>query len=185
MNKRANIYLNVYGLIAFILSITSIGLYLTLGSLPFEVPAILKILSLIMGMISMTFFVAVELLLFLLLKGKEKALLVLYLTIDMILAIKLNTRVPFSGIMVFLSFDIIKDILRLIKVEDIYINKEFDKYCKLFHIKVKDFPKKKAKNIEKDILPKEETIIIAEEKEKPKKKEKKTITQTKKQPVIQ
>ena len=42
---------------------------------------------------------------------------------------------------------LIKDLFRIAKADKIYLPKRFKRYCKMFNIKIKDFPKKRT-NIE-------------------------------------
>ena len=49
---------------------------------------------------------------------------------------------------------LIKDLFRIAKVDKIYLPKRFKRYCKMFNIKIKDFPKKR-KNIKDN-----STVII-------------------------
>ena len=51
MNKRANLYLNIYDFIIFILSVTSMGLCITLREVSFPTPVILRGISFIFGII--------------------------------------------------------------------------------------------------------------------------------------
>ena len=179
MNKRANLYLNIYAFIAFILSISCIGLSLTLQDLTYGVPYLLKNTTLLLGFIAGLVFISIELFLFILMKGKTKFFYITYLLLDLAISIKLNTIIPFSAIVIFITLSLLKDFLRIILVEEIYINKEFDRYCKMFGIKVRDF-KKKRKSTKVKEIPTKEPILVPAISEEPKKKR---IPKTKKQPV--
>lgn len=53
-----------------------------------------------------------------------------------------------------------KDIIRVLLVDKIFIPKEFNRYCKMFNLKIKDFPKKKEKMKQKE---RSEVIKIPQE----------------------
>ena len=173
MNKRANLYLNIYEFISVLLAITCIGLSITLKELPYQIPFILKSLSLFLGSFFGILFILIEIFLFLLMKNKYKVFYILFMLIDVLLALLITKKFSFYGILVFPSFSIIKNILRIKLVNNIYIPKSFDKYCKIFNIKIDDFKKKK---VIKEVLPKETIKIKVDEKEM---KEKKTVTKKK------
>ena len=144
MNKRANLYLDIYEFIAFILSLACIGLCMTLGELSFPVPEILKFCILGVGIFSALLFISIEVFLFLLMNNKSRCLYILFLIIDLVIAMLFNRVVPFSAFLVFIVMSFTKDFLRIKLVDKIYISKEFNRYCKMFNVKVKDFPKKRS-----------------------------------------
>ena len=178
MNKRANIYLNIYGFLTFLLSISSIGLSLTLSYLPFEIPSILKTVTFTLGLLFGIIFTGIELFLFILFKGSYKVIYLLSIILDILIAIEINKRIPFMALGVFLVLYPIKDILRVIFVEKIFLPNEFNRYCKMFHIKVKDFTKKKTPSKKEKWTSEKDSLIISTKEVK-----RKTITQTKKQSV--
>lgn len=143
MNKRANLYLDIYEFIAFILSLSCIGLCMTLGELSFPVPEIFKMGILGIGILSGILFISIEVFLFLLMNTKSRVLYLLFIIIDIVIATGVNILVPFSAFLVFIIMSFIKDFLRIKLVDKLYIPKEFNRYCKMFSIKVKDFPKKR------------------------------------------
>ena len=180
MNKRANLYLNIYAFVAFILSISCIGLSLALQDLTYGVPSLLKNTTFLLGSVAGLFFISIEAFLFLLMQGKVRFFYVAYLLIDLAISIKVNTIIPFSAFVIFITLSLLKDFLRIILVDEIYINKEFDRYCKRFGVKVKDFRKKRKTVKAKDELLTDEPILVPAISEEPKKKR---IPKTKKQPV--
>ena len=163
MNKRANIYLNIYATIAFILSLTSMGLTLILGELSYTIPNLLKISTLLIGSVFGLLFIAIEVFLFILLEPKFKVQFSIYILVDIILAIYINTKFPFSAFIIFLVFHFIKNISRIALVETIYMPKEFNRYCKMFNIKIPDFKKKRKKATTKVISNKEELTISSDD----------------------
>ena len=66
-----------------------------------------------------------------------------------------------------LLFSTIKNILRVVLVQVIYIPKEFDRYCKMFDIKVRDFKKTRKRTTKREVI---EIPVEKEEKVKPTKK---------------
>ena len=155
MNKRANLFLNIYSSISFLLGIVCIGYSLTLKELSYNVPTIFPTSILILGCISGLIFISIELFLFLLLKNKMKGLEITLTIISLISILGLNTIIPFSGFLIIILLGFSKDIIRVLLVDKIFIPKEFNKYCKMFHITIKDFPKKKKK-----VKKKERTEVI-------------------------
>lgn len=167
MNKRANLYLNIYDFIIFILSVTSMGLCITLRELTFPAPVILRYISFIFGAVSGILFIAIELFLFIIMNKKSKAMYVGYMLFDIVLAVFLTTKFSFAGFIVLIIFKLAKDILRVRFVENLYIPKEFDRYCKMFNIKIADFKKTKKKTVkvtakEKIKIPADKTLYISE-----------------------
>lgn len=145
MNKRANIYLNIYGMVAFLLSLSCLGLSLTMTQMTYHLPGIMRGTSIIIGMIFGLIYIAIELFLFILLNGKFKGIELVYIMLEVIGIIYCNNWISFSGFLVLLVCKIIKDILRITLVDVIYQPKEFNRYCKMFHIKIRDFKKQKTK----------------------------------------
>ena len=176
MNKRANLYLNIYEFLSFLLALTCIGLSLTLKELPYQIPFILKSSSLFLGTLFGAILVLIEVLLFLLMKKKFKVFYLLFLMSNILLGILITKKFAFYGIFVFFLFALLKNILRIKLVEKIYIPKKFNEYCKIFNIKIPDF--KKKKEVKEEILEKPITIKVEKKKleEKKSKSEKKSST---------
>ena len=63
--------------------------------------------------------------------------------IDIAIAVLINLLVPFSCFIIFILLKLTRDILKVKLVDKIYIPKQFDKYCKMYGIKIDDFKKKK------------------------------------------
>ena len=143
MNKRANLYLNIYSFIAFILSLSCLGLTVTLKELPYALPIMIKSISYIVGIASGLLYIAIEVFLVLLMNNKSKIGYISYMLVDIALAVLINTIIPFSCFIVFIILKLTRDILKIKLVNVIYIPKEFDRYCKMFGIKVSDFKKQK------------------------------------------
>jgi len=167
MNRRANLYLNIYDFVIFVLCITSFGLCLTLREVSFPMPVILRGITMIFGTISGLLFIAIELFLFIIMNKKSKAMYIGYMIIDVVLAVILTTKLSFAGFIVLIIFKLAKDILRVRFVENLYIPKEFDKYCKMFNIKIADFKKTKRKAVkssknEEIKIPADDALYIPE-----------------------
>ncbi len=171
MNKRANLYLNIYGSITFLLSILGIGYSLTLKELSYEVPSIFHISIMIIGVIAGLIYISIELFLFLLLKKTVKGIEIIFTLVSLLIAIFINSMIPFSGYLIIILLGLGLDISRVLLVDSIYIPKEFNRYCKMFNISIKDFPKKKNKtqsSERKEVIkiPKEEIIEKGNQKKK-------------------
>ena len=145
MNKKANLYLSIISFVSFILSILIIGLGLRFENVSYNIPFIIRILVLMIGMILGLVFIGTELLLFIIMKNKNKLLYIGYMLIELIIAVLLSVKVPYAFMIVFISLNLGRNLLRLTLVDKLYIPKEFNKYCKMFNIKIKDFSKTKKK----------------------------------------
>ena len=161
MNRRVNIYLNVYSFISFLLATSNIELSLTLEQLSFEMPSIIKISSSIFGMISILIFVSIEVLLFLILNKKTKYIDSIIFILTIMLIIYLNKKINFIVFFLVPLYCLIKSIIRILLVKKIYEGEKFKKYCKMFNLKIKDFPKKRK--VEKKPKTKKEHSSISSE----------------------
>ena len=141
MNKRANVYMNFYDFIFFILSFTCIILFILLGQMNIHIPGIFRYTLFVIGSLSGFVFIAMEVILFLVMNNKTKLIYLLYLGTELGLALFINSKIPFSFFIVFVLFKLLKDILRVVFVNKIYRPKAFDNYCKLLGIKIRDFKK--------------------------------------------
>ena len=159
MNKKANLFLNIGEFVFLILALVFMNLYLSNTNLSFIVRNLYFLLSAITGLL----FISIECFLFLLMKTKTKVIYGVFLMLDIAIAVFLNLKFPFSCPLVFLIFCILKNVVRIVLVDKIYIPREFNYYCRMFGIKVKDFKKKK---VVKKVTKKKEVIEIpVEEKE--------------------
>lgn len=154
MNKKVNIYLNIVGFISFIISFSLIFVSLRLETNTEVIINIIRYIVSILGMISGCLFIFIDLFLFTLYKNKIKVLYVVYMVLDIVLALYLNSIFDYSYILVFLSFRLIKDITRLLLVNKIYVPKKLNQILKLYGLKVNDTKSKTKSN-----LPKKKTIV--------------------------
>lgn len=156
MNKRANVYMNFYDFIFFILSFTCIILFILLGQMNIHIPGIFRYTLFVIGSLSGFVFIAMEVILFLVMNIKTKLIYLLYLGTELGLALFINSKIPFSFFIVFVLFKLLKDILRVVFVNKIYRPKAFDNYCKLLGIKIRDFKKpikkKKVKLVDDQLV---------------------------------
>ena len=80
--------------------------------------------------------IGTELLLFMVYKKNIKYLYIAYIIGEFSLALLINLYIPFSGLIVIGLLSITKGILRLNYITKIYNKRLFNKYCKLFNIKL-------------------------------------------------
>ena len=163
MNKKANFYLNFFGLITFSIFIICLWLYLNIETLPLKISQIAKMTLPLIGVIACFVYVSIELLLFLLLKKKLKAYLILYSMVELITSIFINSKISFMGFIAFIIFYIVKNILRLIFLKKIYIPKEFDYYRNLIILGSKRKSKKQKethKNKESRVSKTEKALMV-------------------------
>lgn len=137
--------MNFYDFIFFILSFTCIILFILLGQMNIHIPGIFRYTLFFIGSLSGFVFIAMEVLLFLVMNIKSKLIYILYIVIELGVALFVNTKIPFSFFILFVLFKLLKDILRIVFVNKIYKPKVFDKYCKIVGIKISDFKKKPTK----------------------------------------
>ncbi len=175
MNKRVNLYLNILEFFFFALAMLFMYNYFKYTTTSFLVRNSFFLFGSVMGLI----FIGIELFLFILMKTKSKILYLTILLIDAVLAVLLNVKVPFIFIIIFLSFSLIKNIGRIIFVNELYIPREYNYYARMFGLKIKDFKKKKVKKITK----KKEYIEIPAEKKVEKQKREKKATKALKETV--
>lgn len=152
MNKRANIYLNIFGVVSFILTIILITLSLRLETLSLHTPYILRMLVTLSGFICGIIFISIESFLFILMKNRYRLIEIGYVLIEIVLAVLISAKIPFAFFIVLPILNIGRNLLRISLVDKLYIPKEFNRYCKMFGIKIKDFPKKRVTTIKKKVI---------------------------------
>ena len=85
-------------------------------------------------------------------KNKYRLLDIGYILLEIVLAVLISAKIPFSFFIVLPTLNVGRNLLRISLVDKLYIPKEFNRYCKMFGIKIKDFPKKKATTIKKKVI---------------------------------
>ena len=150
MNKRANLYLNIIGFISFILAFSFFYLTMKIESMATTIYLYRNITFLLTSIFGLTF-ILVEIILFMLYKNKYKTIYIGYMILDILITFIVNDKYPFTFPITFILFRLVKDIIRITKVNIIYIPRRFNKYCKMFNIKIKDFDKKKVYKKKKKI----------------------------------
>ena len=152
MNKKANLYLNILSFISFTLSLIIIAFSLRLETITYHTPYIIRVLTTLLGFVFGLTFISIETFLFLLIKNKNKVMYIGYMLVELIIAVLLSIKIPYTFFIVFIVLNIIRNTLRITLVDKLYIPKEFNRYCKMFNIKIKDFPKKKVSTIKKKTI---------------------------------
>ena len=150
MNKRANLYLNIIGFISFILAFSFFYLTMKIESMAITIYLYRNITFLLTSIFGLTF-ILVEIILFMLYKNKYKTIYIVYMILDILITFIVNDKYPFTFPITFILFRLVKDIIRITKVNIIYIPRRFNKYCKMFNIEIKDFDKKKVYKKKKKI----------------------------------
>ena len=103
----------------------------------------------LIGFICGIIFISIESFLFILMKNKYRLSEIGYILVEIVLAVLISAKVPFSFFIVLPVLNITRNLLRISLVDKLYIPKEFNRYCKMFDIKIKDFPKKRTTTIKK------------------------------------
>lgn len=168
MNKEVNLYLNITGFTTFLISFLLLFISFQLESSTSTIIYLFRNLLLILAMLSGTIFILIEILLFMILNTKIKALLIIYMLLDIVMAIYINNLYPYSFVLVFIGFRIIKDISRVIFVEKIYIPRKLNKYLRIYNIKISDLILSKKKTTK--LVKKKKIVTIAKKKNIIKKK---------------
>ena len=162
MNKKVNLYLNITGFASFLLSFLLIFISLKLEASSGIIIYLFRLLLFILGMASGLLFIGIELLLFMILNIKMKALLIIYTLLDIVVALYVNNLHPYMFVLVFIGFRLMKDITRIQLVDKIYLDKKFKEYCKLYGIKLPKETRKKTT--------KKKTVVAIPTKKETKKK---------------
>lgn len=139
MNKKVSLYLNGFEFITYILSLSLMGIYLNTNII------VVSPLMFLLGAISGLVFIGIELFLLLVMNNKARLAYISYLLISVILGVLINNNVPFGAFVVFVVFSLTKNILRVLLVDKLYVEKEYKKYAKMFNLEVKDFKKRMSK----------------------------------------
>ena len=137
MNKKLNKVLNIIEVsLVLLIAITMIVLSkISISGLNNDL-LILRRILLFTSVISEIIIIGIELLLFSVYKKNVKYLYIAYLIGEISLAVLVNIYIPFSGLIVIGTFSFTKSIIRLTKLVDIYNKRLFNRYCKLFNIKL-------------------------------------------------
>ncbi|MBR3210955.1 MAG: hypothetical protein IKF71_03335 [Bacilli bacterium] len=115
--------------------------------------ALLKTLFLVIVSIAEILVISIELLLFYLETKKYKFITIAFYLIELLSLMLFNMNIPFSGLFVLTSFSILKNVFRVIKVEEIYPLLAYYELCKKYGIKVKKPRKPRASVAKKTAVP--------------------------------
>ncbi len=135
MNKKVNLYLNSIEFITYVSFLLFMGLYLNNNII------ILKQFLFLIGGISLLTFIGIELFLLLIMNNKSKIAYIGYMLFSIILGVLINIKVSYGAFIIFITFSLTKDILRVLFVDKLYESKEYKRLAKMFNIEVKDFRK--------------------------------------------
>lgn len=136
MKRKQNIIFNCVEIAALLISTICFGLCIEILPTLSNKDLFEKIIFGVC-MISNSVMISVEMIMFLIYQIKYRVIYILYLIIDLILMVYINTIIPFSGIFVLLFFATVKLISRIMLEEKIYVPNKLKKYQKLFKIKKK------------------------------------------------
>ena len=138
MNKKVNEILNVVETICVLIVVSCMTFAIVLhyaenfSFLPFCMGGLQ-----ILGVLSTVIVVSIELFLFYLEVRKFRFFTVGYYVLELVTTMFVNSKFPFSGLVVLTSFSILKNVFRILQVEKIYQLRAFYEVCKKFGIKVK------------------------------------------------
>lgn len=137
MNKKLNKVLNITEMLLVLLIILSMFILsrISINGLSTNLYVLRKVL-LYTSVLSEIIIIGTELLLFMVYKKNIKYLYIAYIIGEFSLALLINLYIPFSGLIVIGLLSITKGILRLNNITKIYNKRLFNKYCKLFNIKL-------------------------------------------------
>lgn len=137
MNKKLNSILNTIEIISiFVIAISMIVLAkISIEGLNVDLNILRKGLF-SACVISEILIIVVELLLFIVYKKNIKYMYITYMIGEIALAILVNMYFPFAGLIVIGVLELVKCIIRFTNIVKIYNKRTFNKYCKLFNIKL-------------------------------------------------
>lgn len=137
MNKKLNSILNIIEIISiFVIAISMIALAkISIEGLNVDL-AILKKGLFVACIISEILIIGIELLLFIVYKKNIKYMYIAYMIGEIALAVLVNMYIPFAGLIVIGVLELVKCIIRYTNIVKIYNKRVFNKYCKLFNIKL-------------------------------------------------
>ena len=141
MEKKLNLYLNIIeSVLIFIL--VGMGTILYVNQIRF---GMLEKNLIITGSFILEFLlISIELFIFYNLKNKYKWTTMVFYLLDFVLLFVIAAKIPFYGIMILLILNITKNILRVLKLEEIKDLNQYYKICETFNIKVKKSTKKRT-----------------------------------------
>ncbi len=147
MNKRMNVILNTIEFIAVILISSIMYACYKLSYTEFNNYLIINKTIVTLIVIMEIIIVGIELLLFIFYNKNQKYIYIGYTIIEFVLTALINIYIPFSGLIVLVLFSLIKNVCRQRMITTIYNKKYFNRYCKLFNLKLKTVtvPRKKKK----------------------------------------
>ena len=137
MNKKLNSILNIIEIISiFVIAISMIALAkISIEGLNVDLVILRKGLF-TACVISEILIIGIELLLFIVYKKNIKYMYIAYMIGEIALAVLVNMYIPFAGLIVIGVLELVKCIIRFTNIVKIYNKRVFNKYCKLFNIKL-------------------------------------------------
>ena len=137
MNKKLNIVLNITEILSILLiAISMIVLAkISISGLNSDLLVLRKVL-LILSILAEIIAITSEALLFIVYKKNIKYIYIAYMIGEISLAVLVNIYISFSGLLVVGILELAKCIVRLTNIVKLYDKKLFNRYCKLFNIKL-------------------------------------------------
>ena len=137
MNKKLNIVLNITEILSILLiAISMIVLAkISISGLNSDLLVLRKVL-LILSILAEIIAITSEALLFIVYKKNIKYIYIAYMIGEITLAVLVNIYISFSGLLVVGILELAKCIVRLTNIVKLYDKKLFNRYCKLFNIKL-------------------------------------------------
>ena len=99
--------------------------------------SIYNTIFMIFGLLCEIAVVSIELMTFHLETIKFKFITFVYYVVELLLAMWINSMIPFAGLVVVTTFSVLKNVYRVLSVEKIYMPLGYYELCKKFGIKVK------------------------------------------------
>ena len=137
MNKKLNIVLNTTEVLSILfITISMIVLAkISISGLNTDLFVLRKVLS-VLSVLAEIFIITSEALLFIVYKKDIKYIYIAYMIGEIALAVLVNMYIPFFGLLVIGIFELGKCAIRLTNIVRLYDKKLFNRYCKLFNIKL-------------------------------------------------
>lgn len=137
MNKKLNLVLNITEIFSILLiAISMIVLArVSISGLNTDLLVLRRVL-LVSSVLAEVFVITSEALLFIVYKKNIKYMYIAYMIGEIALAVLVNMYIPFFGLLVIGIFELGKCAIRLTNIVRLYDKKLFNRYCKLFNIKL-------------------------------------------------
>ena len=119
--------------------------------------AILKSIFVLIGSLIELAVITIEFMLFYLETFRYRFITIAFFVVEVLVLMFMNAHIPFSGLLVLTAFSIMKNVFRVMKVDEIYRTLGYYELCKRYGIKVKKPRKARTTAVKKAVTPVKKT----------------------------